>query len=431
MQSPTFGGIAGGTEQRLFRMLTAVQIKSAKPTSRAYKLSDSGGLFLLIQPGGSKLWRYKFRIGGVEGMHALGTFPEIGLAEAREAHTHARKLVAQGINPVHARKEKKLALAQAQLSRDKGAFSTVLTEWSATEEINLSANTVKQRRREFKKHLLPAFGNRQINSITRVELTKLLKSNEERTPEVARNLRNYLWSTFEYAINTGLVTSNPVPPLQVLKKRKQKNHPALSPEELGNFLRELDAAAHVNELTRIAAKLVALNTARKAEVIEAPWTEIDLVKGMWEIPAERMKPRRPHCIPLSKQSLTLLKKLRAMTPDDQEYLFPNRRDPKRPMANRTLNALMARLGFSGIGTPHGLRASFSTRFNEEYAGGNAQAKAGKEAVEYCLSHMPMGMTRAAYNRYAYMKERKTILQEWADYLDKLKDSKTEPLKQAA
>lgn len=412
-------------------MLTAVQIKSAKPTSRAYKLSDSGGLFLLVQPGGSKLWRYKFRIGGVEGIHALGSFPEIGLAEAREAHTHARKLVAQGINPVHARKEKKLALVQAQLSLEKGAFSTVLAEWSATDEVNLSANSIKQRGREFKKHLLPAFGNRQINSITRVELTKLLKSSEARTPEVARNLRNYLWSTFEYAFDTGLVSNNPVPPLRVLKRRKQKNHPALSPSELGEFLRQLDTAEHVNELTRIAAKLVALNTARKAEVIEAPWTEIDLAKGMWEIPAARMKPRRPHCIPLSKQSLALLKKLRAMTPDDQEYLFPNRRDPKRPMANRTLNALMERLGFSGIGTPHGLRSAFSTRFNEEYAGGDEQAKAGKEAVEYCLSHMPMGMTRAAYNRYAYMKERKSILQEWADYLDELKESKVEPLKKAA
>ena len=412
-------------------MLTAVQIKSAKPTSRAYKLSDSGGLFLLVQPGGSKLWRYKFRIGGVEGMHALGSFPEIGLAEAREAHTHARKLVAQGINPVHARKEKKLALVQAQLSREKGAFSTVLAEWSATEEVNLSANSIKQRGREFKKHLLPAFGNRQISSITRVELTKLLKSSEVRTPEVARNLRNYLWSTFEYAFDTGLVTNNPVPPLRVLKRRKQKNHPALSPGELGDFLRQLDTAAHVNELTRIATKLVALNAARKAEVIEAAWTEIDLVKGIWEIPAERMKPRRPHCIPLSKQALALLKKLRAMTPDDQEYLFPNRRDHKRPMANRTLNALMERLGFSGIGTPHGLRSAFSTRFNEEHAGGDAEAKAGKEAIEYCLSHMPMGMTRAAYNRYAYMKERRTILQEWANYLDELKNSTVEALKQAA
>lgn len=431
MPSPTFGGIAGGIEQGLFRMLTAVQIKSAKPTSRAYKLSDSGGLFLLIQPGGSKLWRYKFRIGGIEGIHALGAFPEIGLAEAREAHTYARKLVAQGINPVHARKEKKLALAQAQLSRDKGAFSTVLTEWSATEEINLSANTVNQRRREFKKHLLPTFGSRQISSITRMELTALLKSNEARTPEVARNLRNYLWSTFEYAINTGLVNSNPVPPLKVLKKRKQKNHPAFSPDELGDFLRRLDATPHIHELTRIATKLVALNTARKVEVTEARWDEIDLAKGMWEIPAKRMKARRDHCIPFSNQASVLLKKLRAMTPDDQEYLFPNRRDPNRPMANRTLNAVIERLGFSGVGTPHGLRAAFSTRFNEEYAGGDAEAKAGKEAVEYCLSHMPMGMTRAAYNRYAYMKERKSILQEWADYLDKLKDSKTEPLKQAA
>ena len=412
-------------------MLTAVQIKSAKPKDRAYKLADSGGLFLLVRPNGSKLWRYKFRIGGVEGTHTFGSFPEVGLAEAREAHTEARKLVAQGINPVHTRREKKQALARAQLTREKGAFSTVLADWSATEEVNLAENTINQRRREFNKHLLPAFSDRPINSITRVELTALLKTNESRTPEVARNLRNYLWSTFEYAFNTGLIVSNPVPPLQVLRKRTQKNHPALSPDELGDFLRKLDAAAHIDEQTRIAAKLVALTASRKSEIIEATWSEINLAKGEWEIPATRMKPRRDHWIPLTKQALALLRKLRAMTPANQKYLFPNRRDPKRPMANRTLNALMERLGFSGVGTPHGLRAAFSTHFNEEYADGSRQAKAGKEAVEYCLSHLPMGKTRAAYNRYEYMKERKAILQEWADHLDELKQSGVELIKQAA
>lgn len=169
--------------------------------------------------------------------------------------------------------------------------------------------------------------------------------------------------------------------------------------------------------------LMMLTASRKSEVISGEWREIDLEAGSWEIPAERMKSNRDHWIPLSDQAIGLLRDLREQTPADQELLFPNRRDPRRPMAGRTLNALMERLGYSGEGTPHGMRAAFSTHFNEEHAGGDETSKVGKEAVEYCLSHIPMGMTRAAYNRYTYKKERRVILQDWANHIDLLRASK--------
>lgn len=399
-------------------MLTVVQIKAAKPATKAYKLADSGGLYLLVQPNGTKLWRYKFRLGGVEGLDALGVYPEVGLAEAREAHMGSRRLVAQGINPVLAKRNKKQALVQEHLARDKGSFATVTSDWAFATAKGLRPATLKQRERELNNDLLPKLKSRQIKDISRVEVTALLKAVEKRAPEVARNLRNYLWGIFEYAIDSGLINANPVPSIRVLKKRDQTNHPALSPDQIGEFLRQLDDRSSLNEQTRIAMLLVMLTTCRKAEIIGGKWSEIDLQAGEWEIPAERMKGKRPHWVPLSPQALDLLFELRKLIPNKQEFLFPNRRDSKRPMANRSLNAVMERLGCSGIGTPHGMRAAFSTHFN----GIDANA----DVIELCLAHMPMSKTRAAYNRHLYKEERRAMLQEWAVRLDTLRTQRSIP-----
>lgn len=394
-------------------MLSSLKVKTAKPETRAYKLADSGGLYLLVQPNGSKLWRYKFRVNGTEGLQALGTFPEISLADARGLHADARKLVAHGINPTQARRDKEIVQAQKQLARVNGSFATVMADWNAATAGDLRPSTVKQRKREIDNDLLPKFKDRQIGEITRLELTALLKSVEQRAPEVARNLRNYLWGVFEYAIDSGLIENNPVPPVRVLKKRKQKNHPALSDRQIGVFLGALDDATKINEETRIAMLLVLLTVCRKAEVIEARWNEIDLEGAQWEIPAARMKAKRTHWVPLPPQAVALLTRLRALVPADREHLFPNRVDPHRPMANRSLNALMERLGFSGEGTPHGMRASFSTYFNS--IGGNI------DVIEHCLAHAPTNAVRAAYNRHVYQNERRAMLQQWADYLDRLRE----------
>lgn len=393
-------------------MLTAVQINAAKPAAKAYKLADSGGLYLLVQPSGAKLWRYKFRLGGVEGLDALGSFPEVTLAQARQAHGESRRLVSQGINPVLARKERKQALAQANLAREKGSFAAVASDWSAATAHGLRPATLKQRERELRNDLLPKLRARQIKDINRVEVTTLLKAVEKRAPEVARNLRNYLWGIFEYAIDSGLISANPVPTIRVLKKRDQTNHPALSPDQISEFLKKLDDRALMNEQTRIAMLLVMLTTCRKAEIIGGKWEEIDLKAGEWEIPEERMKNKRPHWVPLSTQATTLLRELRKLAPSGHGVLFPNRRDPRRPMANRTLNAIMERLGYSGKGTPHGMRSAFSTHFNG--------INANPDVVELSLAHTPMGKTRAAYNRHLYKEERRAMLQDWANRLDVLR-----------
>lgn len=396
-------------------MLSSLRIKTARPETRPYKLADSGGLYLLVQPNGSKLWRYKFRVNGTEGLKALGAFPEIGLSEARGLHGDARKLVVQGISPVEAQREQKVVQAREQLERVFGTLGAVAADWGAATAADLRPSTVKQRAREINNDLLPKLKSRPVGGITRLELTALLKEVEQRAPEVARNLRNHLWGIFEYAIDSGLIESNPVPPLRVMRKRHQKNHAALTSDGMGNFLRTLDANATINEETRIAMLLVLLTACRKAEVIEARWEEVDLGNAQWEIPAARMKAKRPHWVPLSCQAVALLSRLRALVPEGRDHLFPNRLDPRRPMANRSLNALMERLGFGGEGTPHGMRATFSTHFNR--IGGNI------DVIEHCLAHVPANAVRAAYNRHAYQDERRAMLQSWADHLDQLRKTR--------
>jgi len=393
-------------------VLTTLQIKTAKPTERAFKLADTGGLFLLVQPNGSKLWRYKFRVNGVEGLQALGAFPEVTLIDARQAHAASRKLVAKGIHPVKAQREERKQRVQAELHRVKGSFDTLCADWNDTTSADLRPATISQRNREITKDLTPLFKGRLISTITRLELTAALKKVEKRAPEVARNLRNYLWGIFEYAIDSGLIEDNPVPPVRVLRKRNQDNHPALAPELLGDLLRKLDACDTIQKRTRIAMLLVVLTACRKTEVIEGQWREIDLDAAEWEVPAERMKAARPHWVPLSRQAVELLRELRALVPENSVYLFPNRRDPARPMANRSLNALMERLGFSGEGTPHGMRATFSTHFN---ALGEST-----DVIEHCLAHVPANRVRAAYNRHRYQVERRDMLQAWANKVDQLR-----------
>lgn len=204
---------------------------------------------------------------GLEGLQALGAFPEVSLAEARSEHSDARKLVAKGVHPVQARRRGREELVRSELHRARGSFSAVVADWNAATAANLRPATIAQRNREIDKDLIPRLKDQAIGDITRLELTVVLKEVESRAPEVARNLRNYLWGVFEYAIDSGLIEDNPVPPVRVLRKRNQSNHPALTAVLLGLFLRKLAAIDTIKEQTRIAMLLVVLTACRKAEVI--------------------------------------------------------------------------------------------------------------------------------------------------------------------
>lgn len=356
---------------------------------------------MLVQPKGAKLWRYRFTLNGTEGMLALGRYPDIPLKRVRELHQDARKLVAAGINPVHHRQREKL---QTNLS----TFGTLATSWRSVTEVQLRPATIRQRERELKNDLLPKFQHRPVASITRAELAVHLTAIEKRAPETARNLRTHLDAIFEHAIDVGLLSANPTPPRRVLASRRSKHHLSLPLERLGNFLRALDES-RINPETRIAMLMVLLTACRKNEVIGAKWKEFDLQGKSWTIPAARMKTKQEHWVPLSHQAVELLQKLRKDANSELIHLFPNRVDQTRPMANRSLNAVLERLGYGGESTPHGMRAAFSTHFNK--------LGASVDVIEHCLAHTPMNRVRAAYNRHAYHEERRSMLQAWADHLD--------------
>lgn len=399
------------SKPRLSRPLTETQIRNAKATSGApKKLAEPGGLFLLVKPGGTKLWRLRFRLNSREGLLALGSYPEVSLAQARELQRKAKAQVAAGLNPVHAR-------ARQELDEADNTFGSVTSAWQARANASVRTNTQKQREREVKKYLLPKLAAQRLAEITRPQLTAILAAVEggssstrgrRPAPETARNLRTHLSAIFEYAIDIGVTTINPTPPRRVLKPRRSKHHKALPQGRLGEFLRALDCA-RIERTTRIAMLLVMLTACRKTEVTSACWNEFDLTGRQWNVPAERMKAKQNHWVPLSQQSITLLEELRTLAPVGTKHLFPNRRDPTKPMADRSLNAVFERLGFGEDATPHGMRALFSTHFNA--------AGANPEVIERCLAHAPLNKIRAAYNRHEYQAERRTLLESWADHLD--------------
>ncbi|MHC6051944.1 tyrosine-type recombinase/integrase [Ralstonia solanacearum] len=388
------------------RALTDVAVRKAKPADKPFKLSDGGGMHLLVKPNGAKLWRYAFRLHGKEGVYAIGQYPDVSLAAARNAHRAARELVAAGTNPVHTRKAEREQAAQAQLRANLGEFSTVVEGWQEANNPRLAAASIRQRDREIGKYLLPAFKGRAIDGITRLEIAPLLKGVEKRAPEVARNLRTYLFYIFEHAIDHGVVTGNPVPPPRAMRRRAPTSHEAMDTDRIPSFLAAL-AASSANPETKTALRMVMLTACRKNEVAAARWAEFDLDAGTWTIPEQRMKSRREHWVPLSRQVLALLRELRKIS--DGEVLFPHRDKPGATLNDRTLNALLERIGYAGESL-HGWRVAFSTHFNG--------LGANPDVVEACLAHARRGV-RGVYNRAEYRDERRVILQDWADHLDGL------------
>jgi integrase len=392
----------------LRRSLNPAKATTANTKDNPRKLSDGGGLYLLVLPKGKdgkcrRLWRYKYRINGVEGLYAIGAMPEIGLADARRIHRAARWLVERGIHPRDYAKEKRASDEVERLRGQANTFAVICENWTARDAAKLAPSSIAQRNRELKNDVLPVLAAKPIAEITKSQLTNLLQKIETRAPEVARNVRQYLTGIFEYAIDAGLVTGSPVPGRKILKPRNQKPHAALSLAEVGKFLRAVDAAG-CNPQTRIAIWLLLLTAVRKSELINAEWKEFDLDKGEWSIPAGRMKMREAHWVPLSKQAVKLLRELHQHSSGD--LLFPNIRDPRRPMAGRSLNALLERIGYLEQAKPHGFRSVFSTHANS--------TGCNPDVIEKCLAHKHKDMIRAKYNRNEYRNEQAEVMQHWAN-----------------
>ncbi len=385
--------------------LTDIAIRNAKPKEKPYKLSDSGGLFLLVQPAGGKWWRYKYRFFGKEKTLAIGTYPDTSLADARERHSQARKLLAAGTDPMQAKQEnKRLTLLKTETN-----LEAIAREWHQN---NLHIWTTKHSTnilRRLEGDIFPKLGKRPITEISTPELLSVLRLIEKRDAlDLCRTIAQYCQRIFAYAIATGRAKHNPAVALRgALKTPVSKHHGHLKASELPEFLEKLEN--YEGELqTKLALKMLLLTFVRTTELRGMEWAELDFTKAEWRIPAERMKMKDPHIVPLSRQAIAVLQELQK-TSGKNKYVFPQQHKPSKIMSENAMLFALYRLGYRSRTTGHGFRATASTVLNEKgYT---------PDVIERQLAHLERNKVRAAYNHAQYLPERCKMMQWWADYLD--------------
>lgn len=387
--------------------LTIRQIDTQKPRDKAFKLSDGGGLYLLINPNGSRYWRLKYRFAGKEKLLAVGVYPEVTLAKARSCREEAKKLLSEGKDPAQERKMDKLS-RQIEV---ESSFEAIAREWYKRRFDNWSVSYREEMMRTFEKDVFPFIGHRPIKDIKPLELLDVLSKLEERgATEKARKIRQRCGEVWKYAVITGRADYNPAPDLASALVPHEKEHYAfLTKEELPDFLSTLETYSG-SILVKIAMKLTMLTGVRPGELRKAEWSEFDFEKCLWNVPKERMKMKRPHMVPLSKQVLVLLNQLRPIT-SINSLLFPGRNDPKKPMSDMALTVLVRRLGYAGRVTGHGFRHTMSTILHEQ--GFNSAW------IELQLAHVDKNSIRGTYNHAQYLDGRREMMQWYADYLDSM------------
>ena len=389
-------------------MLTDASIKNAKPKEKAYKLTDGEGMFLLLNPNGSRWWRFNYRIGGKHKQISFGVYPEVTLKEAREKRDEARKMLRDGIDPSQAKK--------AQKASDSGAnsFETIAREWFAKFSPTWTPSHGDRILRRLERDIFPWIGKRPISEIKAPELLTVLRRIEERgAVETAHRASQNCGQVFRYAVATGRAERDPTGDLKgSIPPTKQKHHASIiDPREIGALLRAIDAYEG-GLIVRCALRLAPLVFVRPGELRKAQWSEINWDKSEWVIPAERMKMREKHIVPLSRQSLEILRELQPLT-GDGKYLFPSPRTSDRPMSDNAILSALRRMGYTGDQmTGHGFRSMASTLLNEQ--GWH------RDAIERQLAHAERDSIRAAYNYAEHMPERRRMMQSWADYLGELR-----------
>jgi integrase len=377
-------------------------------------LADGNGLFLLVHPNGSRYWRLKYRLGGKEKLFAIGVYPEVSLADAREKALSARRLIREGHDPVAARR-----VARSERAAVSETFKALAEEWIAARAHEWSPSYREAVQTALAANLYPQIGGLPIRSITVPVLRESLQLMERRGALSAlRKVRMWASMVFRYAIATGRADTDPAAPLRgTFKAHKPRNFAALTdPREFGRLMVGI---IHYDgsPLTRSALLLMAYTFVRTGELRGAEWSEIDESAALWRIPAHRMKMGEEHLVPLSRQALQVLSYLRELTGRGR-LLFPNERRPEKPMSENTVLYALYRLGYHGRATGHGFRASASTMLNE--------LGYDPDVIERQLAHRERNKIRAAYHRAEYLKERRDMMQGWADQVDRFQDADTTP-----
>jgi integrase len=391
--------------------LSARKVETAAPREEPYLLKDGGSLFLYVQSNGSKLWRYRYRIGGKPQIYSIGKYPEISLESARIERNRARELVKNGIHPLL---EKKANLV-SQLDKNENTFEAVAGRWMASNSgwSDYYANQVEA---YLIKDVFPKIGKLPISSIKASHLRPLISAVDARgAKSVAILIRQWCGQIFSYAATQGLCDYDPTGLLKgLVKKPRARHNPPLTWAEIPQFLGKLDGWAGYRT-TVIALRLMAMTFVRTVELRKATWDQFDLDAAIWTIPAEHMKMRRSHIVPLSTQVVSLLKELHDFT-GGRKILFPNHRRPKQIMSPTTLNRALERLGYGGRFSAHGFRSTATTILG--------LLGYPENRVDLQLAHAKKDSSRAPYDHTKYIGSRKLLMQDWADILDALAKGQT-------
>lgn len=387
--------------------LSDVKIRNAQPTAKPYKLTDSGGLFVLVQPNGGKWWRYKYRFLGKEKKLSLGVYPDVSLAEARERHAQARKILASGSDPGEVKKTTR----REAILKQETTFEALAREWHDHFKHKWTPQVIVSSMRRLENHIFPKLGNRPIADITPPELLSVVRIVEKTGAlDMAQRVMQLSGQVFTYAIATGRAQRNPVNDLRGALKPPVRKHLAhFTEDELPEYLQKLESFSG-NLQTKLALKFILLTFVRTGELRGAEWTEINFNKVEWRIPVERMKMREQHIVPLSTQAIAVLHELHPLT-GHRQFVFPNQHKPMGCMSENTILYALYDMGYRFKATGHGFRATASTILNE-----NGFAA---DVIERQLAHGERNKVRAAYNHAQYLAERRKMMQWWGDYLEKI------------
>ncbi|MBB5329804.1 tyrosine-type recombinase/integrase [Tunturiibacter gelidoferens] len=386
--------------------LTDAKVKQAKVGTTARKIGDGGGLFLFVTPSGGKLWRWKYRYQGKPKLMALGQYPDVSLALARKRHVEGRELLATGLDPMAEKKAEKLRAHE----EDENSFATIAAKWLEHWREGKSKRHADTVSRRMDTDLLPTLGARPIAMIEAPELVRVVKAIQQRgARDLAKRALETMGQIFRYAIAHGYARRNPasdIKPADILKSSQRVNFARIDAKELSDLLKAIEVYRGT-QLTRLALKLMGLTFVRTSELIGAKWSEFDLEARRWDIPAERMKMKTPHIVPLARHTMEVLESLKLIS-GDSEYLFPGDRQGAT-MSNNTILKGLERMGYKHRMTGHGFRGLASTILHERgYQ---------HEHIELQLAHAPRNSVSASYNHALYLEPRTKMMRDWADFLE--------------
>lgn len=393
-------------------MLSDVKVRNAKPKGKQYKLSDCDGMYILVTPSGGKCWRLNYRWDGKQKTLALGTYPEISLGEARTRKDDARKLLANGVDPIREKREKKAE----EVRISENTFKKIFEEWFEQYKDTWVESHRGRIQNRINFNIPEKFQDRPISDIDAPEVLLLLRLVQSRSLETAHRVKFTLGQIFRYAIATGHIKHNPVDALRgALPPIQGKNYAAIiDPRDIGPMLRAFEGYSG-GVVVKSALLLLPLVFLRPGELRQGEWSEVDFMRSEWNVPGERMKMKKSHIVPLSKQAIAILQWLYQET-GDGKYMFPSHRSRSRYMSDNAVNAAIRSMGFSTQEqiTGHGFRAMARTVMRE-------RLHVDVEFLEIQLAHLTKSPNGTAYDRVSFLPERREMMQAWADYLDSLKD----------